>query len=219
MNEFYVYEHYKPNSSEPFYVGKGRGNRAYQKSGRSTWWHNIVNKHGREVRFVAKRLTELDALWLENICIIGWGRKTAGDGPLVNHTDGGEGMSGWVPTKETRKRWSDQRKGRAAWNKDVSHTEQHKEALSLSWKPRTFTPEYRRKLSAAANKRWALPGAKDRQSSLTKGRKQTSEQIEEKRNRQIGIKHSPERCKKNGDARRGKKRGKYKIKTKNGKGL
>lgn len=92
---YYVYEHYKPNCDEPFYVGKGADRRAYSLCARNKWWHNIVNKHGFEVRFVAENLSEMDAFWLENMCINGWGRASLKDGPLVNMTDGGDGMSGY----------------------------------------------------------------------------------------------------------------------------
>jgi group I intron endonuclease len=36
-----------------------------------------------------------------------------------NMTAGGEGQSGWVPSEETRKVWSAQRKGKTPWNKDI----------------------------------------------------------------------------------------------------
>ena len=99
-NVFYVYEHYKPNCNEPFYVGKGHDDRAYWKYNRNPHWHNIVNKHGFEVRFVAENLSEQDAFWLENVCIVGWGRKDKDEGPLVNMSDGGEGSSGAIRSDE-----------------------------------------------------------------------------------------------------------------------
>ena len=100
---YYVYEHYKPNCDEPFYVGKGHSRRAHERRKRNLWWNNIVNKHGLEIRFVAKNLSEMEAFWLENMCIKGWGRANLGEGPLVNLTDGGEGGSGWVPSTKYRK--------------------------------------------------------------------------------------------------------------------
>ena len=99
---YYVYEHYRPGDTEPFGVGKGHGYRAYVKLGRNPWWTNIINKNGFEVRFVAKNLSELDALWLENICIKGWGRADLGEGPLVNMSDGGEGNNGYRMTLKQR---------------------------------------------------------------------------------------------------------------------
>lgn len=98
----YVYEHYKPNCKTPFYVGKGTGNRAYSSSGRNVWWKRIVKKYGFKVRIVADKLNEIDALWIENMCIVGWGRADKKEGPLVNFTDGGEGCCGILRTKEFR---------------------------------------------------------------------------------------------------------------------
>ena len=99
---YYVYEHYKPKGRIPFYVGKGKGNRAYDNKKRNVWWNNIVNKYGYVVRFVKTNLSELDALWTENMCIIGWGRADRGEGPLVNLTDGGDTSVGYVYTDEIR---------------------------------------------------------------------------------------------------------------------
>jgi hypothetical protein len=56
---FYVYEHIRNDTNAIFYVGKGKGNRAYRINNRNEHWHNIVNKaQGFTVRFVAKDLDE-----------------------------------------------------------------------------------------------------------------------------------------------------------------
>ncbi len=100
---FYVYEHYRIGEDVPFFVGKGHHRRAYTKRGRNVWWKRIVEKSGGfEVRFVQENLSEFEAFWLEVNQIAGWGRADLGEGPLVNLTDGGEGVSGWIPTKEWR---------------------------------------------------------------------------------------------------------------------
>ena len=108
---YYVYEHYKPGCDEPFWVGKGKDGRAYSKSGRNSWWHHIVNKHGHEIRFVTENLCEMDSLWLENMCIVGWGRANIKQGPLVNLTDGGEGISGSIRSKA----WKIKYGGKNSW--------------------------------------------------------------------------------------------------------
>lgn len=113
MNKFYVYAHYKPNSDIPFYIGKGRDKRINEKGGRNRHWHNTVNKHGWEnIRREkeVENLSELDALWSENMNIIGWGRADLGEGPLVNWTDGGEGNSGYIFSEETKRKISIGRK-------------------------------------------------------------------------------------------------------------
>lgn len=55
---FYVYEHIRNDTNAIFYVGKGKGVRAYTKRNRNQHWHNIVNKVGFTVRFVVKDLDE-----------------------------------------------------------------------------------------------------------------------------------------------------------------
>ena len=55
---FYVYEHIRNDTNAIFYVGKGKGNRAYTKRDRNEHWHNIVNKVGFTARFVAQGLDE-----------------------------------------------------------------------------------------------------------------------------------------------------------------
>jgi hypothetical protein len=55
---FYVYEHIRNDTNAIFYVGKGKGNRAYTKRDRNEHWHNIVNKVGFTARFVAQDLNE-----------------------------------------------------------------------------------------------------------------------------------------------------------------
>jgi hypothetical protein len=103
---FYVYEHYEIGSTEPFYVGKGHGDRAYQKRSKrkNALWHEIVSLCGGfEVKFVAENMSEIDALWLETMCIACWGRRNIGEGNLINLTDGGEGASGAVRSIYTKR--------------------------------------------------------------------------------------------------------------------
>ena len=44
--EHYVYIHYKQDTKEPFYIGKGNKKRYKQTTGRSEYWKRIVNKYG-----------------------------------------------------------------------------------------------------------------------------------------------------------------------------
>lgn len=100
---FYVYEHWRLDRDECFYVGKGKGYRAYERKGRNRHWHNIVNKlsrtgHAYEVRIVASGLAEDEALRIEIERISFW--RDIVD--LANITDGGEGCSGMIHSAETR---------------------------------------------------------------------------------------------------------------------
>jgi len=94
--KFYVYEHWRLDRDECFYVGKGTGRRAYEMSRRNIHHKAIQAKVAREgfaieVRIVACGLTEEAAFSLECERIRFW--RAAGV-DLANMTDGGEGMSG-----------------------------------------------------------------------------------------------------------------------------
>lgn len=157
MNIFYVYEHWRLDREECFYVGKGHGNRAYQK-GRNSHWKNIVSKlerigSGYEIRLVATGLLEKEAFCLEIERIAFWRDKV----DLANLTNGGEGPSGARHSAETKKKMSESRKGKkhsGDWNiniseshKGIRHTEETREKLSRLFKGRKTSDETKKKLS------------------------------------------------------------------------
>ena len=100
QNKYYIYLHIKLDTGEPFYVGKGTGNRANSKMNRSKWWKNTVTKHNYDVIMLEEGLIEEEALIREIYWIKRIGRKDIGLGPLVNMTDGGEGISGFKFSEE-----------------------------------------------------------------------------------------------------------------------
>lgn len=129
---FYVYEHWRLDRDECFYVGKGRGRRAYEmKQSRNRHHLAIQAKVSREgfaieVRIVACGISEEDAFAIECERIRFW-RYAGVD--LANLTDGGEGSSGRVlsddakariglaasqrrPSEETRAKMGAARKGK-----------------------------------------------------------------------------------------------------------
>lgn len=96
MKKFYVYEHWRLDRDECFYVGKGMKNRAYKMRDRNAHHRSIMAKlsregSGMEVRMVATGLTEDEAFALEIERIAFW-REAGAD--LANQTHGGEGVSG-----------------------------------------------------------------------------------------------------------------------------
>lgn len=111
-NNFYVYIHVKPNNGEIFYVGKGRGKRAYEqhKNRRSKFWKRVVNKYGLDVFILENNLTEDEAFELEKKYIKRIGRRDLNTGTLVNMTDGGEGAAGH--SEETIRKISEGNKGK-----------------------------------------------------------------------------------------------------------
>jgi len=88
---FYVYVHKDKSNDVPFYVGKGRGKRAYSESRRTRAWSEKVAglQNGYEVGIVAEDLSEEEAFDLEGDLIGKYGRLINNTGPLVNKTEGG----------------------------------------------------------------------------------------------------------------------------------
>ena len=131
---FYVYEHWRLDRDECFYVGKGKGGRAYSMKNRNKHHQAVCAKLGRigsafEVKMVSVGLTEKDAFALERERIAFW-REANVD--LTNLTDGGDGVSGFVHSEETKKLWSSQRKGRP-----VSEEGKTKRSNTLKGRPKT----------------------------------------------------------------------------------
>lgn len=64
---FHVYHHVRPDTGQVFYVGKGKGRRAFDRGARrSEFWHRVVEKAGGVlIEIVAKKLTEDEAFLLE----------------------------------------------------------------------------------------------------------------------------------------------------------
>lgn len=120
---------------EPFYVGKGQGNRLekhlkeyFQKFDNNKSKINKIKnieKNGFKVLVIKyqEKLFEQDALDLETKMIKTIGRIDLGTGPLTNLTDGGDGSSGYVHKKEDIIRMSKLKKG-------ISLTEKHKKNIS-----------------------------------------------------------------------------------------
>ena len=131
-NIFYVYEHWRLDRDECFYVGKGKGNRAYVVKDRNRHHKAIMAKLNRigfamEVRIVASGLSEQEAFDLEVRRIAFW-RESGVD--LTNLTNGGEGATGLKHSEEMKRRLSELNKGKPAAFKGRTHTEETKRRLS-----------------------------------------------------------------------------------------
>lgn len=106
-NAFYVYEHWRLDRNECFYVGKGTGSRASELRHNRSRFHKFIqaklSRLGKaiEIRIVADCLGEPEAFALERERIAMW--RAAGV-DLANLTDGGEGPSGHKQSLDHRQK-------------------------------------------------------------------------------------------------------------------
>ncbi len=138
---FYTYAHFKADTREIFYIGKGRGNRANSSSGRSKFWMSVANKHGFTVEVLSFWECELDAFAHEKFLI---GALRSIGVRLCNMTDGGEGVSGYKMDDETIKR-----RARSIWiaMQNPESKRKKSESLSRAFKGKKFSEERKRQMS------------------------------------------------------------------------
>lgn len=154
MNNFYVYVHRRADDNKPFYVGKGKNRRAWHFHDRSLFWNNVKNKHGIVVEIVFEGLTEEEAFQCEKDTILEF--RYFGY-PLVNLTNGGEGVSGYIQSEEHRKRLVQIRKNSKKWQEGTkraalklrgrSLTDAHRKNISDGSKGRKLSEETKRRMS------------------------------------------------------------------------
>ena len=166
MNIFYVYEHWRPDKNVCFWVGKGKGKRAYDFK-RNDHYNKIVAKLARlglcvEVRIVRGGLSEDMAHRLEIKRIQYWKLR---HGELANITDGGEGTSGMVHPVSVRSKIGN--RVREAWKRPevmARHLETHV--------GRKHSPEHRRKIGDAHRGKKRPESAVEKTRLALKGRPQ-----------------------------------------------
>ena len=149
---YYTYAYLREDGT-PYYIGKGKGRRAYRLSGRKV---KPPEDKGR-ILILKQDLTEEEAFRHEIYMIDIFGRKDLGTGILRNLTSGGEGSSGGSDearrkkseaqkgkffSDETRRKMSEAQKGR-------TRSDETKRKLSEAGKGRIFSDETRRKMSEA----------------------------------------------------------------------
>jgi hypothetical protein len=198
MNIFYTYAYLREDGT-PYYIGKGKGNRAWDKGSRKT----LPPTDSSRILILKKGLSEQDAFRHEIYMIFVFGRKDVGTGILLNFTDGGEGLTGGVHSEETREKIGNAHRGKfvtmetrrriseaSAFRPSVSDStrkklseagkgrelsEESRKKISEARKGKTFTEEHRRKLSEAKKGRSLSEATKLKMSQTTKGRKMSDE--------------------------------------------
>jgi len=162
-NIYYCYV-YKREDGTPYYIGKGKGSRAFITSGR------IINppRDRTNIFFACEGVSETEAFEMEVALISLLGRKDIGTGILRNKTDGGEGVSGVVVSEETRQKMSRAKKGRPL-------TEETKRRISVTLTGRPMSEESRRKLIETRKNQPLSEESRRKMSESRKGKSPTEE--------------------------------------------
>lgn len=149
---YYTYAYLREDGT-PYYVGKGKGDRAYRKVGKPC----ATPKDKSKIIYLKTNLTEEQSFNHERYMIFILGRKDLGTGILLNKSDGGEGASGCIPSEETRRKRSAKMKGENNPNygkrgKDApfygkKHTQETKDKIRKSLQGNVISEETRIKIS------------------------------------------------------------------------
>jgi hypothetical protein len=144
---FYSYLHRRNDTGQVCYIGKGMGKRAYSRADRNVHWRRIEAKHGITVEIVAHWPTEAEAFEHEIFLIDTF--RSLGH-PLVNLTNGGDGVAGHRHDAATLERMS-------ARCKAVRSTPESRAKTSAQMKLAATDPEFRRRISEQSKAAWADP--------------------------------------------------------------
>jgi hypothetical protein len=194
--KYYLYRHIRLDKNQPFYIGIGtkpdivKGkiheySRAFSKTQRNKFWHNITNKTTYEVEILFE-CDDYNFIQIKEIEFISiYGRICNKSGILVNFSEGGNSRKGFIHSQEVKNKISKGNKGKIM-------SQESRDRLSKSTKGRIISKEQRINISKALI-----------------GKKQSKETIEKRKisnkGKLIGRKTSEEVKKKQSLARLGKR--------------
>jgi hypothetical protein len=160
MNRFYVYGHFKVSDDSIFYVGMGQGDRSNCITGRHPHWNAVARKYGIYPVVLFESLTKQEAIDIEHELIKTLGRLDLGTGPLVNKTDGKEGVLNFVRDEQYRANVTAGLLRRYSREEEIEKTRQSTKKL---WED----PEYRAKSELSRQISFNTPEIKENRKRIT----------------------------------------------------
>lgn len=157
---FYIYAYYEPERAEPFYIGKGTGNRSNEHLKETCLnlndrFHKKLRKlindgFQPDIEIIVDNLNETDSFEIERRLIKQYGKIENG-GTLYNMTDGGEGISGLNHSQEsiekmrmasTGRKLSVEARNKISQNSIDSWTDQRRKEQSERLKSNNLNKQY-----------------------------------------------------------------------------
>lgn len=173
---FYTYLWFRENAT-PYYVGKGRGKRAYDRHA-----HRIHRPVDRARIFIQHWESEEKAFEMERWYILLFGRKDLGTGILQNRTDGGEGPAGY--SEEHLKAMRDRMLGKPSIRKGTKCSEETRKLISAVKLGKKPSEEALRNMSKAQLGRKHTKETKEKIADSNRRRTYSEKTLEKMRNSQ-----------------------------------